>query len=119
MTTPHKNPFAALKAKLGPLPPGPAAPEPAPAGAPAVAKVYAGRVTVRRERAGRGGKAVTIAEGPGLAGHPLEALARELAKALGSGARVEASALVVQGDQPERVASWLTARGFISVARGN
>jgi translation initiation factor 1 (eIF-1/SUI1) len=77
------------------------------------------RVTVRRERAGRGGKTVTIAEGPGLAGRNLAELARGAARALGVGARVEQSALVVQGDQSDRLAAWLTQRGFTSVARGN
>jgi translation initiation factor 1 len=113
MPTSRENPFEALRDKLGPLPPGPelAAAKPA--------KSYAGRVTVRRERAGRGGKSVTLAEGPGLSGHPLDKLASELARSLGTGARVENNALVVQGDQPERVAEWLTARGFVSVARAN
>lgn len=112
------NPFAALRDKLGPLPAGPqpVAPSPEPAKAQ---KRYTGRVTVRRERAGRGGKAVTLAEGPGLSGHPLEKLAKELAKALGTGARVEGTAIVVQGDQPERLASALEERGFANVTRGN
>ncbi len=112
------NPFAALRDKLGPLPAGPqpVAPSPEPARTP---KRYPGRVTVRRERAGRGGKAVTLAEGPGLSGHPLEKLAKELAKALGTGARVEGTAIVVQGDQPERLATALEERGFANVTRGN
>ena len=78
-----------------------------------------GRVTVRRERSGRGGKTVTIAEGPGLAGQDLARLARDAAAALGLGARVEAGALVLQGDQGERFRAWLTARGFAQVVRGN
>lgn len=113
---PTGNPFAALKDKLGALPQGPA-PAATPSEAPT--RVYAGRVSVRRERAGRGGKAVTVAEGPGLSGQPLEKLAKELAKALGTGARVESTTLVVQGDQPERVVAWLRDRGFAQVARGN
>jgi translation initiation factor 1 len=117
---PTNNPFAALRDKLGPLPPGPAA---APANARDAEKPkekrYSGRVTVRRERSGRGGKAVTLAEGPGLSGHPLEKLAKELARSLGTGARVENNALVVQGDQPDRVVAWLTEHGFAEVQRGN
>lgn len=77
------------------------------------------RITVRLERTGRGGKTVTIAEGPGLAGRALAPLAREIARALGSGARVEGPLLVVQGDQRDRLAAWLAAHGFASVARGN
>jgi translation initiation factor 1 len=114
---PTNNPFAALREKLGALPPGPppaAATEPS-----ATTKRYVGRVKVRRERSGRGGKAVTLAEGPGLSGHPLEKLAKELAKALGTGARVESNALVIQGDQPDRVVAWLESHGFANVARGN
>jgi translation initiation factor 1 (eIF-1/SUI1) len=77
------------------------------------------RITVRLERAGRAGKAVTIAEGPGLAGRDRSRLARELARALGVGVRVEQGALVLQGDQGGRLATWLAARGFTAVARGN
>ena len=114
---PHTS-FAALKASLaGSLPAGP---EPAREQLPpAPAKRSTGRVTVRRERSGRGGKCVTLAEGPGLAGRDLPELAREAARALGTGARVEGGSLVVQGDLADRLAAWLGARGFDSVARGN
>ena len=77
------------------------------------------RVVVRRERKGHAGKTVTIAEGPGLAGHDVSLLAREAAKALGTGARVEQGALVVHGEQTERLVAWLGSRGFTSVVRGN
>jgi translation initiation factor 1 len=77
------------------------------------------RVTVRQERAGRGGKTVTIADGPGLAGNDLDSLARDISRALGLGARVEDGLIVVQGDQRERLAEWLEGRGFRGVARGN
>ena len=77
------------------------------------------RVTVRLERTGRGGKTVTIAEGPGLAGRELEPLAREIARGMGTGARVEDSSIVVQGDQRERLVDWLGARGFGGAVAGN
>jgi translation initiation factor 1 len=77
------------------------------------------RVTVRFERTGRGGKTVTIAEGPGLAGHALEPLSREIARGMGTGARVEGSSIVVQGDQRERLVDWLGARGFGGAVVGN
>lgn len=107
------GPFAGLRARLGPLPPGPA-----PAARPGPKPVRE-RVTVRRERAGRGGKTVTLAEGPAFVGRKLEPLAREAARALGVGARVEQGALVLQGDQCERLAAWLEQRGFERVERGN
>jgi len=113
------NPFAQLRQKLGDsLPRGP---EPA----PSVGNVTRPgphadeRVSVRRERSGRGGKTVTIAEGPGLVGAKLAELAREAAHAHGVGARVEHGALVLQGDQAERLVAWLAARGFGAVVRGN
>jgi translation initiation factor 1 (eIF-1/SUI1) len=97
-----------------------AAREPQRARPPAARPVRAAeRVTVRRERSGRGGKTVTIAEGPGLAGRDLEALAREIARGLGAGARVEGGSIVVQGEQPDRLVAWLAAHGFASVDRGN
>jgi translation initiation factor 1 len=121
------RPFERLKELAHSLPPGPpAAPagptSPEPASAPTGAapqRTYPGRVTVRRERKGRGGKAVTIAEGPGLAGHPLERHARDVGRALGTGARVEGGTLVVQGEQVERLAAWLELHGWSGVVRGN
>jgi len=133
---PRNNPFAKLRELAKDLPTGPAegarsSSSGSGAGASSSgadansaskakpAKTYPGRVTVRREKKGRGGKAVTIAEGPGLSGHPLETYAKELARALGVGGRVEENALVMQGEQVERVAAWLEARGFTNVGRGN
>lgn len=118
--------FHALRDKLGAsLPPGPEPVKPPSAptasGAPAkkLPKCANERITVRRERSGRGGKTVTIAEGPGLVGSDLETLAKEAARALGVGGRVEERTLVVQGDQAERLSAWLSERGYGGVARGN
>ena len=79
----------------------------------------AGKLIVRRERAGRGGKGVTVAEGGGLAAVDLAALAREAAKALGTGARVEEGRLVVQGGMSERLKGWVEGRGLGPVTLGN
>ena len=79
----------------------------------------AGKLIVRRERAGRGGKGVTVAEGGGLAAVDLAELAREAAKALGTGARVEEGRLVVQGEMGERLKGWLEGRGLGPVTLGN
>lgn len=119
------NPFAALRAKTeaagvpiverAPQAGEAVSPDLSPAGSAAVRE----RVHVRQQRSGQGGKTVTIAEGPGLAGRDLVALAKELAKALGVGARVDGETLVAQGDQRERLASWLGSRGFANVRVGN
>lgn len=77
------------------------------------------RLTVRREKKGHGGKTVTIAEGPAFTGRKLDELAREAARSLGVGARVEGMTLVVQGDQADRFVTWLTQRGFVNTSRGN
>ncbi len=114
------NPFAALKpaAQAGA---GTPAPGVVPArGAPSAERsAGAGRIVVRRERKGHGGKAVTIAEGAGLAGIDVARLARDAARGLGAGARVVDGALVVQGEQTERLIAWLAARGLGPIARGN
>lgn len=117
---PRNNPFQALRAKLGDRLPSGLEPVARQAAAdPSLPRVAFERVTVRRERAGRGGKTVTLAEGPGLAGRDLAGLAREIGRALGLGARAEPGALILQGDQRERLAAWLTAHGFERVERGN
>jgi len=74
---------------------------------------------VRLERAGHGGKSVTCVEGPGLVGVELGGLARELAKSLGVGVRVEGAELLVQGDQRERLGDALRRRGLSDVRRWN
>jgi len=112
------NPFAVLK-KDG-VPSSSLVNEPAPASAndASTTSPKGGNVVVRREKKGRGGKAVTVIEGAGLAGHDLEELARACAKALGTGARVEYGAVVVQGEQEERVMALLVSRGIERVIRG-
>lgn len=122
------NPFAALKGASAGSSLENAAPAPMheperekrakPVGAQPKPVVHAA-IVVRREKKGRGGKAVTLAEGAGLAGHDLEALARELAKSLGAGARVEDGAIVVQGEQTDRLVAQLEQRGFHGIVRGN
>lgn len=114
-----RSPFDVLRGLVPDAPAAPAAPSSAPPPESARPAGSRARVTVRRERSGRGGKSVTVAEGPGLAGRDLGLLARQCAAALGLGARVEGEALVVQGDQCERLIAWLGTRGFDQVVRGN
>ncbi|MBL8863099.1 MAG: translation initiation factor [Planctomycetes bacterium] len=128
-TTPslRHSPFAALR-RDGPapassvtsaLPAGPATRAASPDGVRPGASAGRAALVVRREKKGRGGKAVTIAAGPALTASDLEALARAAAKALGAGARAEDGALVVQGEQTERLAAWLAGQGFTDIVRGN
>ena len=96
--------------------PAPPPPTPAPGG---LDLSRAGKLIVRRERKGHGGKTVTVVDG--LAGSPaaLDALARALRKALGCGSWVEDGRVVLQGDRPDAAAAWLTRNGARQVTRGN
>jgi translation initiation factor 1 len=70
------------------------------------------------ERAGRGGKEVTVIEQLGLNHGPLEKWLKELKSALGCGGVVEGDALVLQGDHRERLVKLLTDKGVKRVVRG-
>jgi translation initiation factor 1 len=108
------NPFAALALDRAALPVAepPAAAPPAPTAAKS-----RGRLVLRRETKHRGGKAVIIVRGlAGLADAEVESLAKQLKQKLGCGGTVERDEgepeLVLQGDQPAKVAEWLRAQGF-------
>ena len=73
---------------------------------------------VRLTRKGRGGKEVTVVEQLGLAPAEAEAWLKVLKGALGCGGSVEGEALVLQGDQRERLPALLTARGVRRVTLG-
>jgi translation initiation factor 1 len=62
-----------------------------------------------RERAGRGGKVVTVIRG--LPRPALAALAGELKRLCGSGGTVKDCAIEIQGDHRGRVAQHLRERG--------
>jgi translation initiation factor 1 len=73
---------------------------------------------VRIERKGRGGKEATIVEKLELTPAALEAWLDDAKRALGCGGALEDRALVLQGDQRERVARWLEGRGVRKVTVG-
>ncbi|MBI5534646.1 MAG: translation initiation factor [Deltaproteobacteria bacterium] len=110
---PFNNPFAALKDRMGALPAGstsqPATPEATPART-------VPRAVVRYERKGHGGKEVTLIEKLELGEEELARWLKEAKSALGCGGTVAAGALVLQGDQRERVKAWLEARGIAKVS---
>jgi translation initiation factor 1 (eIF-1/SUI1) len=78
------------------------------------------RLILRRETKHRGGKAVVVVSGfendPGMDAAARAALASELKRALACGGGLQEAAgkaeLVLQGDEPARVAELLRARGF-------
>lgn len=105
---PFNNPFAALKDQLHDLPD--AKPEPPPKG-PA-------RAVIQYERKGHGGKEVTRVEGLELSLVQRETWLREAKRALGCGGKLEGDALLLQGDQRERLVPWLLERGVKKVVGG-
>lgn len=78
-----------------------------------------GKIVVRKESKGRGGKAATLIRGIDLHGAPLEALVKKLKTKLGTGATIEDDgAIAVQGEQIDRVIALLVAEGFERVKAG-
>jgi translation initiation factor 1 len=78
-----------------------------------------GKIVLRVQRKGRGGKTVTLLSCAGLARPHLEFMAREMRKALGCGSRVEEESIVLQGDVQERASNWLSERGAARIVGGS
>ncbi len=113
------NPFAALSsAGLPPAPENPSA-EAAPSPTAKVAKKNRGRVDIIREKAGRGGKTVTVVRGfVGIGLPEKEQLAKAMQKACGTGGTVKDGQIEIQGDQREAVARILAEANFRPVFAG-
>ena len=111
---PFNNPFRALGALRGELPGGPTKAEKT-----EQKKKVPAKAVVRLERAGRRGKEVTIVEQLDLANEVREEWLSALKTSLGCGGVIEGTALVLQGDQRERAAKWLTKKGVKQVVVGN
>ena len=111
------NPFATLSSEG--LPPAPEKPpaESAPPAKPA--KKNRGRVDILRQKAGRGGKTVTVVKnfvGIGLA--EKEQLARAMQRVCGAGGTVKDGQIEIQGDKRAEVARILTEANFRPVFAG-
>lgn len=78
-----------------------------------------GRVDIRRETGGRGGKTVTVIDGFFGIGLPeKEQLAKKMRAACGCGGTVKDGAIEIQGDQRDTIARILTDAGFRPVFAG-
>jgi translation initiation factor 1 len=113
------NPFAALSSAG--LPPAPEFPPAVctPSTAAIPAKRNRGRVDIIREKAGRGGKTVTVIRGfVGIGLPEKEQLAKAMQKACGTGGTVKDGQIEIQGDQREAVARILTEANFRPVFAG-
>jgi len=79
----------------------------------------AGKIVVRRERKGRGGKTVTLVSGIERPPAELERIAKTMRKALGCGSTVEAGTIVLLGDIVPRAQAWLQAHGATRIVLGS
>ncbi len=78
-----------------------------------------GRVEIRRETGGRGGKTVTTVSGVmGIGLLEKETLAKRMQKACGAGGTVKDGQIEIQGDRREAVARILEEAGFRPVMAG-
>ncbi len=103
------------------LPPGADTP-PVGSGQPPEAKPARknrGRVDIIRQKAGRGGKTVTVIKGfVGIGLPEKEQLARAIQKACGAGGTVKNGQIEIQGDKRQAAASILAEAGFRPVFAG-
>jgi len=117
-----QNPFADLEAEGLPVAPvQPAASGDVSAGRSRREKKpgWRGRVDVRRESAGRGGKIVTAVDGFQKISKPeIEDMLREMQRKTGSGGTLKAGRIELQGDRVEAVLEILVANGFRPVRAG-
>ena len=113
------NPFAALSSEGLPR-----APESSPADArhrteAKPARKNRGRVDIIRQKAGRGGKTVTVIKGfVGIGLPEKEQLAKAMQKACGTGGTVKNGQIEIQGDRRAAVARILSEANFRPVFAG-
>ncbi len=120
---PLNNPFGSLDSLS--LPPAKAAPT-AKVAVTALAAERAsqsakrGRIEIRRETGGRGGKTVTTVRGfQGVTPPELATMSRELRNFLGTGGTVNEEGIIeVQGDQRDKVMFYFEKMGFKPVLAG-
>jgi translation initiation factor 1 len=111
------TPFAALNIEGRPTPEIPAIPEPV--ARPTARVKNRGRVDIIRQKAGRGGKTVTVITGfVGIGLPEKEQLAKAIQRACGTGGTVKEGRIEIQGDKREAAARILTEAGFRPVFAG-
>jgi translation initiation factor 1 len=111
------NPFAALSSEG--LPAGAESPASGPPAEAKPARKNRGRVDIVRQKAGRGGKTVTVIKGfVGIGLPEKEQLAKAMQKACGTGGTVKNGQIEIQGDKRAEVARILTEANFRPVFAG-
>jgi len=111
------NPFDALFSDDLPSAPENSPADSAPPSKPAMKN--RGRVDILRQKAGRGGKMVTVVKGfVGIGLPEKEQLARAMQRACGTGGTVKDGQIEIQGDKRTEVARILTEANFHPVFAG-
>ena len=111
------NPFAALSSEGLPAETSPADSQPRTEAKPA--RKNRGRVDIIRQKAGRGGKTVTVVEGfVGIGLPEKQQLAKAMQKACGTGGTVKNGQIEIQGDKRAEVARILSQANFRPVYAG-
>ena len=109
------NPFAALSSKGLKSQTTPSNPQ----NFPAKPKQSRGRVDVKREKAGRGGKTVTAIYGmQNIERREREQLLKQMKSSCGVGGTMKGAVLEVQGDNRDAVSRILEGAGFRVVLAG-
>jgi translation initiation factor 1 len=111
------NPFDALSTEG--LPPGAESPPPDRSGEDKPKRKDRGRVDIIRQKAGRGGKTVTVVKGfVGIGLPEKEELAKKMQKSCGTGGTVKNGQIEIQGDKRAEVAEILREANFRPVYAG-
>ena len=116
-----QTPFAELKSEGLPSGPkeNPGGSADRPVAESTVPRKNRGRVDIKRQTAGRGGKTVTVVTGfVGIGLPEKEKLAKQIQKACGTGGTVKDGGIEIQGDKRAEVARILTQAGFRPVFAG-
>jgi translation initiation factor 1 len=113
------NPFGALSSEGLPPAPATSSADSQPPTEAKPARKNRGRVDIIRQKAGRGGKTVTVIKGfVGIGLPEKEQLAKAMQKTCGTGGTVKNGQIEIQGDKRQEVARILSEANFRPVFAG-
>lgn len=79
---------------------------------PAARPTADGVIRIGKETKGRNGKGVTVVNGFDLDDEALKEMGKTLKQLCGTGGTVKDGTIEIQGDQRDRILTWLTDKGF-------